>query len=421
MMAVQTHYFNWEAVYDDTGTDYLYTKVSGAWRAVINGIASIVGGLPGPWVNYGPGAPPPQTVTLTGGTGALPTAGTRNPAPGFFPSPPPDEGLAGVGSTPGFAPPVERSAAPTLRGIVLNPPAPLPGNDPAITHQTIRHRLTTPRGQLYVFWGRGMEANNPRAGSTTPPVSGPLGQGPLFLESPIASGEGRLACDCKNGPFPKLLNVVECVGDVLTMMVDFAVETYVNEGYMNGVGAKSALLSNRFGQVHEVGEDSYTTITTEGAAIFRTDVVYALPQSPDSVRSVLFMPIPQGFTRKILYVRGRPDVTGVEYGYRDTQVSVNFVAGPYTKAASMSAVHRQAIYNQPDIWSNGPLSVYERYLGIAANKNFAKHANKSPEPEPPKPVKPGAPGASRLKGGGTPAKRVRGRRTPPPPPPTGTP
>jgi hypothetical protein len=363
LLAIQTHYFNWEPVYDDSGTDYLYTRVSGAWRAVVNGIASVLPLVPGPWLNYdftGQFVRPPPT---TGGS-------PRTPSPKFFPASaiPPGAGTAAVGGAPGVAAGVEQRGASTLRAIVLNPPAALPGNDPTNTHTAIRHRLSTPRGQLYVFWGAGMESGVPAAGSSLPPNSTVAS---LFLESPRASGNGHLATDCKNGPIPKLMGVVEAVGDALTMTVDFAIETFVNETDLNGVGPQGALLSNRFSQVHEVKEDSYTVITTEGTAVFRTDFVYSLPEAPDSRRNILFMPIPQGFKRALLYCRGRPDVTGVEYAYQDTQVSVNFVAGPFVKAASISAVHRQAVFNQPDVWASGPLAVYERVLGIAANKHFA--------------------------------------------------
>lgn len=395
LLAVQTHYFNWEPVYDDTGTDYLYTKVSGAWRAVVNGIASVVPIEAGRFLNYnfrGPARPSTPTV------GTLPRTAPTTFAPPVAPT---GEGLSSVNQSP-------------LRAIVLDPAAPLPGNDPTNTHASIRHRLSTPRGKLYIFWGQGMESGSPPPGSSQPP-----GQGgrfaPLFLESPgpAVGGTGDLPCDCKNGPIPKLLSVVESVGDSLTMMVDFSVETYVNESADNNVLPGGPLLSNRFTQTHEISGDSYTTITTEGTAVFRTDFVYNLPAAPDSQRSILFMPIGPGFTRKVLYVRGRADVTGVDYAYEDTQVSVNFVAGPFVKAASISAVHRQAVFNQPDVWANSPLTVFERVLGIAANKNFATHKDSAKTGRPVPPVAPGRPGARRLRGGPpvpVPPPRPRGPR-----------
>jgi len=360
LLAIQTHYFNWEPVYDENGVDYLYTRVSGAWRGVINGIASVIPLQAGQFMNYDFLTRTPTDIPV----GGLRTATTgQNPRFGIrtspTPTPPGSEGLS-------------RALPQDIREIVLNPPANLPGNDPTNTHASIRHRLSTPRGKLYVFWGQGMESGSPVAGSDGRP-----GQGGrfarIFVESPEVDGSGiDLSCDCKNGPFPKLLGVVESVGDSLTMMVDFGVETFVNEANLNGVTPQGGLLSNRFSQMHDIKNDSYTTITTQGTAVFRTDFVYALPQAPDSIRNILFMPIPQGFKRDNIRVVGRPDVTGVEYSYDDVQQSVNFVAGPFTKAASISAVHRQAVFNQPDIWANSPLAAYERVLGIQANKNFAK-------------------------------------------------
>ncbi len=358
LLALHTHYMNWEPVYDDSGVDYLYTRVSGAWRAVVNGIASVVPITAGRFLNYafsGVAAP------------AAPTTGTVvRPNPTTF-APPVAPAGEGIGSA-------TRSA---LRGIVLDPPVPLPGNDPTVTHASIRHRLSTPRGKLYIFWGRGMESGIPAVGTEGRP--GGVVFAPLFLESPPGLGQSRALCDCKNGPFPKLLSVVESVGDSLTMMVDFSIETFVNESADNNVTPHGGLLSNRFTQTHDIHPDSYTTVTTQGTAVFRTDFVYSLPEAPDSRRSIIFMPIPQGFKRDNIRVTGRSDVTGVDYSYEDVQQSVNFVAGPFTKAASISAVHRQAIFNQPDVWANSPLNVYERTLGIAANKNFAEKADPKAE------------------------------------------
>lgn len=469
LMAVQTHYLNWEPVYDDTGTDYLYTRVTGAWRAVVNGIASVSNAkVPSlMFLNYqfarGRSS---DDVRAAGGVAVPPKVPAVRPGPRFASAgatPPADEGLASA--------PREE-----LRAIVLNPFTGPPGNDPAATHAAIRHRLNTPRGKLYIFWGQGMEVKPGLAGTFDPPgtdfgkvnaeakaaaaaaaaaakaaidvavaaarpprpfAGAVAGAGPardpadviagfaaefgvaatveagllnqpfsfasLFMESPIGRGKEQLPTDCKNGPLPKLLNVVESVGDCMTMMVDFSIETFVNEGLLNNINPGRALLSNRFSQEHDVGEDSYTTITTTGTALFRTDFVYSLPQAPDSLRGELFMPIPFGFKRGKIKVVGRPDVTGVDYSYEDVQQPVHFVAGPYTKAASMSAVHRQAIFNQPDIWANSPLAAYERVLGIQANRNWAKGYRDKGEglrpkpapsaaPTPATPPKPGSPG-----------------------------
>lgn len=366
LMALDTHYFNCESVYDDSGVDYLYTKVSYAGRAMVNGFASVAPTGVGPVMNYGFQSSSPGTLGTGGDTelfsrppGAIGGAAPGNVITRDKPQTYPPEGSL-------LRPPrgagIERRVRSDLRNIIKNPVAATGFNPNDITHQSIRHRLSIPRGKLYIFWGTGMESGTPPAGSEDVPVLGRL-----FVESPRTDAP----CDCKNGPFPRVMSVTNAYGDAMTMLVDWAVETYINEGPENEVIQSEALLSNRFAQSHEVREDGYTAITTQGVAIFRTDSVYFHNISPDSQRSIIFMPILPGFTRKILYVRGREDVTGVEYAYEDTQVSVNFVAGPFVKAASISAVHRQAINSRGDLWGSA-LQAYERVLGLKANRRFAR-------------------------------------------------
>lgn len=338
-MPLETHHFDWESVYDDSGTDYLYSRVSFAGRSVVNGIASVQPVSNGPPMNY-----------VLGSDTTLSAPAPPRATPQFVPTPnvPLNSGI------------VLRNPS-TYREIVRDPGGGINGTQN--THAAVRFRLQVPRGKLYIFWGHGMETGTPAAGKLDPPSN----VGRLFLESP---GPG-FKVDCKNGPTPRLFNVVEAFGDAETLIVDWGVETYVNEAETHNVRSVGALLSNRFSQTHSVGQDGYTSITTEGVAIFRTDFVYANAQSPDAFRAIAFMPIPRGFVREILYVRGRGDVTGVEYGYRDTQQSVNFVAGPFVKAASMSCVHRQSVSTRADLLG-GALAAYERTLGIAANRNIAR-------------------------------------------------
>lgn len=350
-MPLETHEFNFESVYDDSGVDYLYSRVSFAGRSVVNGLAAVreASGLDivnGPQMNYKFKS---QEANLTVG-GFVPRANPTTTPP---PNVPNSFGMQARNNS-------------TYREIVLNPP----GNETQQTHESVRFRLQVPRGKLYLFWGFGMETKNPPVGSLEPPSQ----VGRLFLESPGPSQQ----VDAKNGPIPRLFNVVEAFGDAQTLIVDWGVETYVNEALNNEVRSLSALLSNRFSQTHSVDSSGYTTMTTTGTAIFRTDDLWKRDSegtgqflTPDAFRGNVFMPVPLGFTREILYVTGRADVTGVDYSYRDTQVPVNFVAGPFAKAASISCVHRQAITTRNDLYL-GALSAYERVLGIKANKNIGK-------------------------------------------------
>lgn len=364
LMILKTHEFSFESVYDDTGVDYLFTRVTLVVEALVNGQAKVIEGRAnGPFMSYdftgSPTGPSPAPFRL--GVDPVPVD------PFLSTLVPP-----GVGTDVG---PATRE----LRRIIKVP------NAPVLTHYAIRHRLSVPQSKLYIFSGSGMESGTPAAGTTDPPSET---SAELSVESPLTDRR----CDCKNGPLPKLLNITEALGDANTFVVVWAVETYINEAGDNNANPWGALLSNRWSQSHTVDEDSFTTVTTEGQATFRTDLLYAAPgESPDAGRATLFMPIPQGFTRVIDYCTGLPDVTGVAYGYTDTQVKSNFVAGPYAHAARIELHHRQAITSNADILQ-GALSVYERVLSLKVNQNFAKEPErkkkrkkKPPPPPPPSP------------------------------------
>lgn len=340
-MPVETYEYSWKSVYDDTGVDYLFTKVSILCRALVNGQAQVVlGGSPnGPFMSYA--REPGSSTDLS-----------ANPARDFR-------------AMPGFT---NRPNVNFTTGIDIGARSPLTGivrvvNFPLLTHEAIRHRLTSPRGQLYVFSGPGMETNAPPAGSKLPPG----GAGTLInLASPFPG----YPCDSRNGPIPRLFNVAAAAGDATTLMVDWGCETYVNEATINGVNPAGAMLSNRFAQTHTV-KNGFTTVRTEGLAVFRSDFVYGNDYTPDFSRPIIFMPIMPSFTREIDFVTAGEDGVSIRYGYTDTQQSVNFVAGPYVKAAKISAVHRQAVSSKGDL-IGGALGAYERVLGIKANRNFAR-------------------------------------------------
>lgn len=347
LLPVETHYFELEPVYDPSGVDYLYTRVGGAFRGLINGISSVREVVNGPPINYG-----------FRGSASLSTGGTI-----YRPRP-----VTTIPVQPGATVPGDfgiKAATPSnLREIVADPVPPGGGpNDSAITHMAIRHRLSVPRKSLYIFHGTGMESGNPQVGTQRPPNPQVAS---LFIESPSPG----FRCDCKNGPFPRVLSCVQAVGDATTLLVDFGIETFINEADINDVRPISGLISNRFSQSHAVDENGFTSINTTGVAIFRTDMVYDAG-SPDAFRQWLFMPVPLYFTRVINYVRAREDGTGVEYSYTDAQAHTNFVAGSFTKAASIHIVHSQSIVTQADL-AGAALQTYERALNIRQMRKFAK-------------------------------------------------
>lgn len=383
MGVIETHLFECESVYDDSGVDYLFTRATMVVRAIINGQSEVL--TPNVKDGVRPFNGPPISYAYASGKRKDPKPPkSRNPrspgdillngddtngnigAPGAI--------IIGILNRPSDVAPQFRRAptepwlpplrdrgldiaeASKLREIVRVP------NVAPLTHQTIRHRLLTPRGKLWVFSGLGQEIGVPAPGTDAPP-----GTGFLLLEAPLPGA----VTDCKNGPLPKSLAIYAAVGDSNTFLVDWGCECYFNEGTLNSVASAGMLLSNRFRQSHSVDEDGYTTVSVDGSAVFRTDAVYKAEENPDAFRSALFMPIPQGFTRVIDHVTGRDDVTGVDYAYKDKQVPVNFVAGPYCQAARISAVHRQSITSRTDVFG-GALSAYQNISSNLLNLKWLR-------------------------------------------------
>lgn len=385
LMPLQMHEFNIEPVMDDSKTDYLYSRVTYLAEAVANGqVLVVVGPAPGPAISYSKGAPGPLSTSLSS-RGVAPAGtvsfGTRDPAlfaPVAGPLPPRAIGLDVGGAATG---PVTLIRQPET---------------PPLTHIAIRQRLSQPQGQLFIFNGPGQETGN-----EFPTDSPPSDLVEILIASPI---NGRLV-DCNNGPKPHLFNIIGDYGDGNSYIVIWGIETFINEADVNGITPTGALLSNRFRQTHNIDDEGYTTIVTEGTALFRSDLIYSNPISPDSLRASMFIPVPQGFTRKIDYVTGLDSAVGIKYGYSDVQVKSNFIAGSFVSAAKISAVHRQAVVTNSDILG-GALDVYERALGRKANKHISE-SEKVLKKVPP--ATPGGPGAGRLRIPGTPAPKPRRR------------
>lgn len=353
---LETYAFDGTPVYDDSGVDLLYTRYEIVVRCVFNGQAEVINPstdsfpapigfqqrLNGPFVSYNASKTqlpsqkeptkresPTKLVTSTGGLGIEPKG-------------------AGINDV----------AKPRLRQIFK---VPTPAGR---THQVVRDRLSMPRRKLFVFSGPGTELASQQPGEDARPST----SANIILESP----EKKSVCDCKNGPIPKLFGIHTAIGDANTIFVDFSIETFINEGPQNGVNFTGALLSNRFAQTQIVDNDGYTTNITGGIAIFRTDRVYELLQSPDFNRPLMFIPIPPGFVREGIQVAGRPDVTGIEYSFRDRQVHVNFPAGPYARAASINVYHRQALVTGN--LADSVFNFFEKKWNLEAQRNFA-HMN----------------------------------------------
>jgi len=370
LMVQETVRYDMEPVYDDSGTDYLYTRHTGVFRALVNGGAHVIFGTlvngaftrNGPFISYTSDGDAVLTGDPTGGVRQLRPADMTIPRPSWTAN-----NVGSTGSQQSIFGGIFREEAPLAVGsmpagvgtsearksIYANiVPAP---NAAIYSAIEIRRRLMMPRGNLTILSG----AWGVAPGAIVLPFE-------VFLVSPIPG----MMTDCKNGPSPRVLSITQALGDATTFVVEFAIETYVNEAESLGVRNTGPLLSNRFSQTQTILEDGSTVINTQGQALFRTDLLIALRQSPDTHRPVLFLPIPIGFIRGNITVHGMEDVTGVQYAFTDKQVPVNFAAGPYAKAAHIAAVHRQAITAGDDILK-GALATYERVLGLTVNRRLA--------------------------------------------------
>jgi hypothetical protein len=327
-----------EVVYDPSGTDYLFTRHRIVGKALVNG-QSEVRQIAGPPISYK--KKPEDTRSVGEDRLAMMPAGVPGPPltetisvnlnlhqDGVFHSPF-GEGVFGDGPPGGV---YARSNESQNYYVLV--PEPNPVN---LTWQNIRQRLELPRQALFVF-----------EGTARPDL------GELLLQSPTSLMDH---CDAMNGPKPLFCEHVAAIGESGTHIIQFGIETYVNETQLLGVNNQTGpLLSNRFVSRHVTNEDQVTVIEVEGTAYFRTDGVYGgtgaeggSAFSPDTQRINLFLPVPFGFVRENITVEGLPGANGVRYSFSDRQQPVHFPAAPYHDATRVQAVHTQSIMTDADL------------------------------------------------------------------------
>lgn len=345
---LKTNFLEFSPVYDNSGSTYLYTRLAAHFRCVVNGQAEVItGSANGPFLSYEFSNDNPISNPLTIATRPTP----NDPVPVtdvLLPNIPGPTATVPIGTGVTEAPTGPR------RAIIRK------ANKPNLTLQTVRNRLCSPRGQWYVFAGPGQEQGNPDPNTKNPPDTSAV----LLAAIPNPG----TTCDPKLGPKPQLLGIYEALGDAATLIVDWACEGFLLESDTNYLNPRGVLLSNKFVESHSVDEDSYTTTSVVGEAIFRADQVFKdgiMTVSPDAFRPVIFMPIPQGFVRENISVSGMADAVGVYYNYEDRQVASNFVAAPYVAASKINVLHRMAM-RSGDVWDT-----VSGFAGMAANTLFA--------------------------------------------------
>lgn len=361
-----------DAVFDPSGTDYLFTRNRIVGTFVVNGQAEVRPA--GPPVSY-TRTNNPVIADASWTFGAPPDLETLNYNResvnlDAFPK--------GVVTTPfaaGGAPPkgIYARQSSDLIYFAIEPVA----NTVPRTFAAIRHRLMVPRQPLYVF------AN-----------TGSLFRGDILIRSPL---QENMHCDAMNGPKPLFCDTLWSAGEADTHLVRFGIETYVNESQDNvtppsrGTPFKRYLLSNRFSMRHVVTEDQITVIEVQGEAYFRTDFEYFDSVSPDDLRLQLFLPVPFGFVRQDISVEGMPGANGVRYFFRDRQQSIHFPAGPFAGATRIEAQHTQTLFTDTDLLK-AVAEITERTTSTILNNRWLANSLKAGDAA-------GKPGTT---GGGTP-------------------
>lgn len=171
---------------------------------------------------------------------------------------------------------------PTLGNNAFSAPAPVqnpPGDLGPVSVSKLHSLLMAPRKQL--LWTVG-EAP---------------GGGSVILQSPPtvnAPGQVVALSDANNGPKPVGLKILSIQG-IKTVLVNYVVETYM----LPCTNPPSPLVSHRWEQSETWDRSYYSTRTTRGTAIFRTDLLN-LPGGtlqPDFLRDSISHPVPTGFQR----------------------------------------------------------------------------------------------------------------------------
>lgn len=236
---------------------------------------------------------------------------------------------------------------------------------PPKTDIAIRHALAIPRQKL-VIKANGVE----------------------LLRSP----DDGMPCDANNGPIPKVFPIAMSFGDGQAFAYNWQCTTWKNEcGENGGSTYLSALLSNRFYQHHQLDEDYFLTIVTEGTAYFRSDVVWQKRLNPDTLRPMLFLPIPLGHKREDIQVWSEPSIGAYHYRFVDRQQSSQFVVGNEIGATRAEVYYQQSLMTDQDV-INGVLGGVERhqqlkwYADQQKNKEPSQRVGRGPvNPQSPNP------------------------------------
>ena len=260
-----------ENVYDPSGTDILYVKVTLGVSAV-----------------YSPGGLPnlPSVTALTEDTASV---------------------LEGTDDTAGVLDTTPRGLNPSGSNFLTGgPPALESGVTPVTSQYTgaetdaeLRYRLLYPRQPL-ILWAADRQTGN----------------WVRWLQSPRPGFE----LDCANGPKPLSCDVVTTQGEV-TVGVLYQIETAVQPC---PAGSDRLILSHRWTMSHTHDERNYLTRVIRGTVVFNSAVVQYLAIYPDWIRNQFLHPVPLGYERKVPEITQSADGLVITYTITDTDPTIVF-------------------------------------------------------------------------------------------------
>jgi hypothetical protein len=192
------------------------------------------------------------------------------------------------------------------------------------TDLAIRHKLLQARAYLVYAVGNTPILVSPtiNASSGTAAVGSIAGNPPgTGLAAPV---------DAYVGPTPLAADVVAISG-TKSFLVDFTIETALNEAYLYA-NPNSVLLSHRWQASEDVDQDYYSMRIIRGQAQFRSDRLAFLGAMPDDFRVALFHPLPgPGWKRTAVNVTPDPDGTSLTYTLVDKQLALSIIPAGVTR------------------------------------------------------------------------------------------
>jgi hypothetical protein len=214
----------------------------------------------------------------------------------------------------------------TSYNIIPGGVVPLPGNLPAETEDAIRNVLTTPRG-LFIYQD---ETNNIviRSPSATP-VAVPVFGVPLAINS---------VCDADNGPEPAVVDVKEVHG-MKSWEVTMSVTTCITDCTSN-----NPLLSHEWRTFIALDEDYWTTLITEGRAVFDPNVLRVSSLSADDFRRFLIPLPPFKYKRMALQVELEADGKTLAWKVTEQVKRVDLLAAGITDIEVSQSFGRRATF-----------------------------------------------------------------------------